>query len=78
MEKLYYGAVKILKGRYKGRIGYYDNEDDDGERAIVYLGEPFNSPYFIIAHKYLKNVTDINHEKWKKENLALVNELGIN
>jgi hypothetical protein len=33
-----YGPVLILRGRHKGTVGYYD-DDDDG--AIVYLGAPF-------------------------------------
>jgi hypothetical protein len=36
-----YGPVKVIKGKQKGKVGYYD--DDEGGYAIVYFGEPFNS-----------------------------------
>ncbi len=32
-----YGPVKIIKGKYKGRIGCYD--DDEGQYAYVYWGD---------------------------------------
>jgi len=38
MRKLPYGPVYITKGRFKGRIMYYD--DDDRRSAICYAGHP--------------------------------------
>lgn len=29
-DELIYGPVLITEGRHKGRVGYYDNEDEDG------------------------------------------------
>ena len=36
---LEYGAVIITKGKYKGRIGYYDDENDTGKKGIIYWGD---------------------------------------
>ena len=49
-----YGFVKVVGGRYKGRIGYYD---DDDEKAIVYWGsESFSSnAYSLIDYQFLDN-----------------------
>lgn len=38
MKKLPYGPVYITKGRFKGRIMYYD--DDEWRSAICYVGHP--------------------------------------
>ncbi len=53
-----FGIVKIIKGPYKGRFGYYD--DDDG-RAIVYLGDMFDGvDYILINHNYITNDYTVN------------------
>lgn len=38
---MYYGPVKCIDGKYKGRIGYYDDDidEDDIECAVVYWGD---------------------------------------
>jgi hypothetical protein len=46
----YYGNVVITGGRYKGKVGLYD--DDEGDKAVVYLAG--NDDYKLIQHKYLK------------------------
>ncbi|MBI2519220.1 MAG: hypothetical protein HYV97_02335 [Bdellovibrio sp.] len=40
MEKdaLNYGAVIFTTGKRKGQLGYYDDDSDDDNRAIVYFG----------------------------------------
>lgn len=35
-DELIYGPVLITEGRHKGRVGYYDNEDEDSP----HLGSP--------------------------------------
>ena len=55
---LSWGIVKILKGKYKGRFGYYDDDDYDRghEKAIVYLGDFFSgADYILINHEYITN-----------------------
>ncbi len=50
---LFYGDIIITKGRYKGRIGYYDDDDKD---AIVYFGDPLiTDNYYDIKHDWLSN-----------------------
>ncbi|MBR4335120.1 MAG: toll/interleukin-1 receptor domain-containing protein [Clostridia bacterium] len=37
-NELEYGPVLVTKGKYKGRIGVYD--DDEGDRIVVFSGNP--------------------------------------
>lgn len=56
LSDLPWGPVQITKGRYKGRIGYYDDEEDSG--VIVYLGHPVNGAKFVtIDPSYIAPVT---------------------
>jgi len=50
-----WGPVRVLRGRYKGQMAYYD-DDDEGRRgrAIIYIGEPFESDYILIPHAWLE------------------------
>jgi hypothetical protein len=49
-----FGPVKVIAGRHKGKVGYYD--DDDTERsAIVYFGVPFVEPPTIIPRRFLES-----------------------
>jgi hypothetical protein len=41
-----YGPVLIQIGEHAGAVGYYD--DDEGDEAVVYVGEPFESDYVLI------------------------------
>lgn len=74
---LNYGAVLVTKGKYKGKIGYYDDDYSD-TKGIVYFGEPFFSDYVLIKLGYLENVTYIPHEIYKKKNKELCEKMGIN
>ncbi|KAF0144310.1 MAG: transmembrane sensor domain-containing protein [Nitrospirae bacterium] len=59
-EKLPWGAVKIIKGRYSGHIGYYDDDDIDGKGndiAVVYLGDPLLARHYYIPLSYLSQIT---------------------
>ena len=54
-EFLEYGEVLIKGGKYKGKIGCYD--DDAGPKAIVYFGDPLlTDNYDTIKHRYLTNI----------------------
>jgi hypothetical protein len=53
-----YGNVKIIAGRNKGKVGYYDNDEQltKALRAVVYLeGE---SDYIFVNHDYLERLPD--------------------
>jgi len=40
-----YGAVRVLKGRHVGKIGY---DDHKGDKAVVYFAEPLSSGHVLI------------------------------
>jgi hypothetical protein len=72
VERGEYGVVRILKGRHKGTLAYYD--DDLGTetrpgKAIVYVGEPFESDYLLLSRADLQKVsaTSIEVERWKRK-----------
>jgi hypothetical protein len=70
-----FGAVVFVGGKYKDQLGYYD--DDEGAKAIVYLGAPFQSPCVTVFRKDIRNVTSLDHEKFKREQPDLCILLGI-
>jgi hypothetical protein len=74
--ELNYGAVLVTKGKYKGKIGYYDDDQSD-TKGIVYFGEPFVSDYVLIKLEYLENITSLPHEIFKKNNKELCEVMGI-
>jgi len=43
--------------------------EDEGERAVVYLGEPIRSGYVLIPRVHLVNVTSL--ERWKRTHAFL-------
>jgi hypothetical protein len=69
------GAVRVLSGRHAGNIGYYD--DDEGNHAVVYFGEPIYAGYVLIERDYLVNVTSLEHERWKREHPEFCRQMGI-
>jgi len=58
---LHHSAVRVVNGKYAGRIGYYD--DDEGDRAVVYFGEPMRSGYVLIKRDHLADMTSPEHER---------------
>lgn len=65
-----YGLVKIIDGKFKGKFGYYDDDDTDFdgvEKSIVYFGKVFdNSKYYYINQEYITdnfNINDLNNRK---------------
>lgn len=51
-----YGPVKIIGGKHEGKLGYYDN--DEGDKAVVYLGAPFKSEYVLVKPEHLEAVAE--------------------
>lgn len=78
-HSLCFGAVSIMEGRYKGEIGYYDDDicTKNGEKAIVYLGESFGSKCIILSHSHLENVSVPQHEEYLQKNPSICSLLGI-
>lgn len=57
-KEISFGPVKIIKGRFSGRIGFYDNDDDEDDKAIVYFGNPANTfRDYSIPFAYLADIT---------------------
>lgn len=51
-----YGVVRVTSGEHAGKIGYYDNDGDDG--AIVYFCAVMSGPYCVIPTSCLERATD--------------------
>lgn len=74
-----YGVVRVLAGRYVGRVGYYDDENDEGDAAVVYFGDPFKSRYYEIPFENLEHV-DVKHiglERFRRDHPQLAAHLGL-
>ena len=48
-----------MKGKHAGKIAHHD----EGDRAVVYLGEPIHSGYVLIQRDRLINVISLEHER---------------
>jgi hypothetical protein len=66
-----YGVVAITGGKYKGKLGYYDNEE--GRQVVIYLGVPFASPYVMIYRKHMRAPTTEELARWNTEVMNDVN-----
>ena len=62
-----------MKGKHAGKIAHHD----EGDRAVVYLGEPIHSGYVLIPRDYLVSVTRLEPERWKRANLEVCRQMGI-
>ncbi len=74
-EEVSYGAVTVIGGKHKGAVAYC--HDDETGCAIVYLGRPFDSDSIRFRKSNLRNVTSLEHEKFKKEFPEICRQLGI-
>ncbi len=64
-----WGAVRVLTGQYKNRIGYYDADSDSGKSALVNFGIPvIGDEEAYIKHENLEKVdTSLQLEKLKTQ-----------
>lgn len=71
-DRLPYGIVEITGGRYRGRVGFYDNDEGGvpGEPpcAVVYFAFPGITDCRFIPHRYLKRATAKNEAAWHRWN----------
>ena len=60
MKELDFGLVKISGGKYKGRVGLYDDDTLDGKCGVIYFGDPIlnQSSYEIKNNSFLSATTD--------------------
>lgn len=72
-----YGLVKIINGKFKGRFGYYDDDDidfDGKRKSVIYFGEMLdNSKYYYIKQNYITD--DYNIEDLKNRKQEILQEL---
>lgn len=55
-KELEYGIVRVIKGRHKGKVGWYD-DDETPKKAIVYFDEILVSGSYVLVNiDYLENV----------------------
>ena len=62
-------------GEHVGKVGYYN--DDEGDRAVVYFGEPIHSGSVLIRRDYLASLTSLEHERWKRAHPEFCRQTGI-
>jgi hypothetical protein len=75
---LQYGVVRIVRGRHRGQLGYYD-DDEDGY-ALVYLGAPFASPLVRVRYTSLVPCDDEPFgplDEWLLAYPGLATQLGV-
>jgi hypothetical protein len=57
-QDLLYGIVKVVRGKHRGRIGLYDEDDDENpKRAVVYFGDMICVPGDLLPISSLVPVT---------------------
>lgn len=77
IEQGNYGVVRIIKGKLSGRLGDYDDDDGEENKAIVYLdGETIGSSeyrmthgwpdpgYFLVPYSAMRPVTLEEQQEW--------------
>lgn len=77
IEKGRYGPVLCLRGRHRGRVGYYDN--DEGNGAIVYFGVPFEDEYVIVPYSWLEptDTVPLGLARWIARDPGLADLMGV-
>lgn len=72
-----YGPALVIKGRFKGSVVYYD--DDEGNFAIIYVDTPFATPYYRVRHSSLVTTDSkfLPLERLKKDYPELCIRAGI-
>ena len=67
--------MRALGIRLVSAAVYHD--EDEGNRAVVYFGEPIHSGYVLIQRDHLANATSLEHERWKRAQPAFRRKMGI-
>lgn len=62
---LSFGFVKIVKGKYKDAIGYFD--DTDGDKAVVYLNKP-TLDIVLLPQTILEPASNPQATRWLNKN----------
>lgn len=75
-----YGKIIVVgQHPFAGQIGYYDDDDHDSTKAIVYFGTPFKSEYFLISRRNLRSYNGpfLPFDRWIQEHQELANHMGV-
>jgi len=59
-----YGVVYIEKGKHRGKLGFYDDDDVDG--IIVYPSTPFATDYIIVKRSSVRQATEEEAKEWDR------------
>jgi hypothetical protein len=51
-----YGAVIVIGGKHRGKLGYYDDDDEAEGVACVYFGVPFKDRWEEVPLRYILGV----------------------
>ncbi len=67
-----YGLVKIIKGKFKGRFGYYDDDEISSSgkvKSVIYFGEMMDNTkcYYIDEDNITNKFTILDLKKEKKK-----------
>ena len=62
-----------MKGKHTGKIAH----DDEGDRAVVYFGEPIHSGYVLLKRECIANLTSLQHERRKRAHAEFRRQMGI-
>ena len=73
-----YGPVRVRAGRYKGRVGYYDDDGYDAKVALVYFGSPLAARIpFRRAALDAVDVVCLDVERWVRAHPYIARTVGI-
>ncbi len=62
-----YGVVRITRGRYAGRLGFYDDDEVQGT-SIVYPWGSVPAGYVVVRHSSLAEATPTEARLWEAVN----------
>lgn len=69
-----YGTVVATAGRWKGKIGYYDDESDSPGCAIVYFDTAHIGDYVSVRYSSLRKATKKEEETYHQQKM---NDIAI-
>ncbi len=73
-----YGPVEVIRGRFRGQVGYYDDDDERGQ-CVVYFAEPLSGPYELIDRRHLRPTAaaHLPTERWVRQYPDAARRLGV-
>jgi hypothetical protein len=60
-----YGVVEIVGGQFVGRIGYFDDEDEDGKAIVYFEGHPIDATgYDLVPMRHVRRAPKCIEMEW--------------